>query len=68
MFMVTGFLAWWRATKWAIRAAGLNCPACDDPLVGGAAGSSHGTPGHRHMPLVPWRRLELSKDALSARC
>jgi hypothetical protein len=38
LFMVTGFLVWWRATKWAVRAAELNCPTCDDPLVGGRGG------------------------------
>ena len=32
-------LVWWRTTRFAVRAAGLNCPTCNDPLVGGPGGS-----------------------------
>ena len=38
MFVVTGLLAFLKVTRWAIRSAGLNCPTCADPLIGGRAG------------------------------
>ena len=39
-----GFVAWLKGTRGAIRRAGLNCPTCNDPLVGGPGGNlSHHT-------------------------
>jgi hypothetical protein len=59
LFMVTGFMAWSRTTRWAIRRAGLNCPTCHDPLVGGPGGIltrhtlENGTCPWCHAPV--WR-------------
>lgn len=38
-FMVTGLVARFKATPRAVRKAGLVCPTCNDPLVGGPGGT-----------------------------